>query len=128
MATPSRSGVDPTSTGTVETCIARGARRATRYEAALWTLALLTLALDVVTTTYGLRLGLAEMNPLVNALLPTFGLFGTFSVLKGSALLVGVTAWWLMPSAFRGVVPLGLSLPWAVAGVSNTALLVTLHL
>jgi hypothetical protein len=125
LATPSRP--DPGSIAAktpVQTYIVRGAERATHHELSLWALAVLTLALDIVTTAYGLQVGLAEMNPFVNYLLPTFGLFGTFVVLKGTAFLFGVAAWWAMPSRLRGVVPLGLTLPWAVAVTSNTALLV----
>ena len=124
MATPSRP--DPGSLATqtpVQTYVVRCAERATHHELSLWALAILTLVLDIVTTTYGLRVGLAEMNPFVNYLLPTFGLFGTFVVLKGTAFLVGVAAWWAMPSRLRGVVPLGLTLPWAIAVASNTTLL-----
>lgn len=98
------------------------------HETTLWALALLALTLDVVTTTYGLQAGLAEMNPFVNHFRPTLGLFGTFVLLKSSALLVGVGAWWSMPSSLRGVVPLGLALPWGLAVVSNTVLLVGIHL
>lgn len=108
--------------------VVHGAERATSYEAPLWALALLTLTLDVVTTTYGLEAGLAEMNPFVNYLLPIFGLAGTFVVLKSSALLVGIAAWGTMPSKVRGVVPLGLALPWGIAVVSNTVLLAGIYL
>ncbi|WP_143085728.1 DUF5658 family protein [Halogranum rubrum] len=129
MATPSRPGASPPSTGAMlHARIVRGAERATSYEVTLWALALVTLALDVVTTTYGLEVGLAEMNPFVNYLLPTLGLAGTFVVLKSFALLVGVAAWWTMPSKVRGVVPLGLALPWGIAAVSNTVLLAGIHL
>jgi hypothetical protein len=128
LATPSRPGTPPSSTRrSLQTRVVQSAEYATRYEVALWALALLTLVLDIVTTTYGLRVGLTEMNPFVNYLLPVFGLFGTFTVLKSSALLVGVCAWWAMPSRLRGVVPFGLALPWAVAVTSNTVLLASLH-
>lgn len=63
------------------------------------------------------------MNPLVNYLFPILGLAGTFTVLKGWALFVGVCAWWVMPEQHRGLVPLGLVLPWGVAVTSNSLLL-----
>lgn len=129
MATPSRT--DPTVTSsrpTLQRYIDAGAQWATRHERVLWTLALTVLVLDVVTTAYGLQVGLVEQNPFVNQLLPVVGLFGTFVLLKGFAVAVAVTAWWLMPEHVRGIVPLGLTIPWAVAATSNTVLLASVLL
>jgi hypothetical protein len=102
--------------------------RATAHQTTLWGVAVAALFLDVGTTTYGLRLGLTESNPVVNYLLPTLGLAGTFTLLKGWALTLGLIAWTVMPATHRGLVPLGLALPWSVAVVNNSLLLLSVHL
>ncbi|WP_139173340.1 DUF5658 family protein [Halogranum gelatinilyticum] len=103
--------------------LSKASELATAHQATLWVLAVVALVLDIVTTTYGLQVGLAEMNPVVNYLLPMLGLAGTFTLLKGLAMLVGLLAWWAMPKPHRGIVPLGLVLLWGVAVTSNSLLL-----
>ncbi|NKE35724.1 hypothetical protein GWG54_07805 [Natronococcus sp. JC468] len=83
-------------------------------ERALWVLVVLSLVGDVVTTFVGLRIGLAESNPLARSVIYSHGLIGMLG-LKGAAVGVGLACRPLLPSAYRAIVPAGLALPWAVA-------------
>lgn len=79
---------------------------------------------DVALTMYGLQIGLREMNPVARIALASSGVFGLLG-LKLLAVLLGVTMWYLAPSRYAPIVPLGLATPTALAVVSN-ALLVSL--
>jgi hypothetical protein len=96
-------------------------RWTTAYASWLWVAALATLAADVGLTAYGVRLGLAESNPVAAGLIAEVGLFPALALLKGGALGVGVGGWAVMPAEYRGLVPAGLTLPWALAAVANVA-------
>ena len=93
------------------------------YEYWLWLLVMVTLALDIATTTYGLQRGLAEANPLARRLFAQFGPLVAMLTLKGAVLAIGIAAWIVLPNRYRGFVPLGVALPWAAAGVFNLAVL-----
>lgn len=96
-------------------------RRCTRRELALWALVAATLLGDVATTLGGLRLGLAESNPLVAGALALGGVAGFLGV-KAAVLGVAVALRAAYP-AYRVAVPLGLALPWALAASANVALI-----
>jgi hypothetical protein len=98
------------------------------YEHLLWLLVIATLVLDVATTTYGLQRGLSEANPLARRLFAQIGPLGAMLVLKGVVLAIGLVAWFSLPSRYRGFVPLGVALPWGVAGMFNLAMLARLGL
>lgn len=102
----------------------RWASALARRERALWGMVLLATLADVASTLAGLRLGLAEGNPLVAGILHDAGLAGFLGV-KVLALGVGLGARVALPQ-FRVAVPLGLALPWAVAACVNVVLIASL--
>jgi hypothetical protein len=85
----------------------------------LWAVALATLFADAALTVYGIGLGLTEVNPVAASLIADAGVVPTLALLKGGAVGVGVAGWVVMPDDYRGLVPAGLALPWAVATVLN---------
>lgn len=89
----------------------------------LWGLALGATVLDIVTTVVGLSVGLRESNPFAVGLMHSLGPLPAMILLKALVLSVGVVAWVTLPERYRAVIPLGLALPWLVAGFSNTALI-----
>ncbi|KTG07504.1 DUF5658 family protein [Haloferax profundi] len=93
----------------------------------LWAVTMLALILDVVTTLYGLGRGLAELNPVVLAFIPSMGTVGALLFLKLVVLTVALVAWVVLPKRYRAAIPIGVAVPWGVAGLMNTQLiLVTL--
>lgn len=98
-------------------------RRLVRYERPVWTLALLLLVIDLATTIYGLRLGLGEANPVAAVLLDRYGLVA-LGALKGAALAVAAIGWVVVTRPYRGIVPVCLTVPWAIGVVSNALLIV----
>lgn len=93
----------------------------------LWVVTMLALTLDVLTTLYGLGRGLSELNPVVLAFIPSMGPVGALLFLKTVVLVVAVVAWVILPKRYRGAIPIGVAVPWGVAGLMNTQLiLVTL--
>jgi len=94
-----------------------------RYETLIWTVAVCAALGDVVTTAYGLQLGLTEGNPVMHALIAQSGIAG----LVGSKLFVIVLAFAIGTVLFddkrRVVVPIGLAIPWLAVTVSNAVLL-----
>lgn len=97
-------------------------RRLGRYERSVWTLALLLLVIDIATTIYGLKLGLGEANPVAAVLLDRYGLVA-LGALKGAALAVAAIGWVVVTRPYRGIVPVCLTIPWAVGTVSNALLI-----
>lgn len=89
----------------------------------LWALVACALVADVVLTQYGLATGATEANPVVRQAVAAGGP-GMLWVLKAGAVAVGVAAWRRLAHPERGIVPLGLALPWAGAAVVNLAVLV----
>ncbi|MHB9285588.1 DUF5658 family protein [Halobacteriales archaeon Cl-PHB] len=92
-----------------------------RVERELWLLTATAMLADVALTVYGLQIGLEELNPVAQIALASSGAFGLLG-LKLAALLVGVCTWWLAPSRYAPIVPLGLATPTAFAVVSNAVL------
>lgn len=79
---------------------------------------------DLITTYYGLQLGLTESNPVARAALERFG----FSAMVGMKLLavgVGLGCRRLLPDEHGLLVPAGLAVPWLAAAVVNLSLYVT---
>jgi hypothetical protein len=101
----------------------RSIRTLWRHETLLWTIAICAALGDVVTTAYGLQMGLTEGNPIMHAMIAESGIAG----LVGSKFLVIGLAFALGTVLFEGkrrvVVPLGLALPWLFVTVSNAFLL-----
>lgn len=93
----------------------------TAHERALWTVALGALVLDLVSTSYGLHLGLQEMNPIAAGLFDRFG-YAALGALKGFSVAVAIVGWAVLPRKFRALVPACLALPWALAAISNSLL------
>ncbi|MFC7080118.1 DUF5658 family protein [Halorussus caseinilyticus] len=90
-------------------------------ERALWALVGVALVGDLLTTYYGLRIGLTESNPVAQAALDQFG-FSAMVVLKLFALGVGVACRQLLPDRHGALVPAGLAVPWSAAVVVNLSL------
>ena len=91
-----------------------------RNERLLWTVALLALLADVVTTLVGLEAGLAEGNPVVAGALADAGLAGFLGVKITVLALAGGR---LAAPRFRVAIPLGVALPWLLAAGTNAVLL-----
>lgn len=90
----------------------------------LWSLAVTAMVLDIALTGVGLSLGLQERNPVALAIIDSFGLLGAGAILKGGALALGYVCWRLLPSAHRGIVPLGLAIPsWAAVCINTVMIL-----
>jgi hypothetical protein len=92
-------------------------------ETIVWGLAILAALGDVVTTAYGLQVGLSEGNPIMHAMISQSGILG----LVGSKLLVIALAFAIGTMVFddnrRVVVPLGLAIPWLLVTATNAMLL-----
>ncbi|WP_410764726.1 DUF5658 family protein [Haloferax sp. DFSO60] len=99
--------------------------RSLRDDRRLWLVPLVALVLDVLTTLYGIEHGLAELNPVVLSLVPSLGILWTLLLLKALVLAVGVTMWRLLPLRHRAAVPLGVAIPWGIAGLLNAQLILS---
>jgi hypothetical protein len=105
------------------TGLARLTSPAPTLEAVLWLVVLVAMVLDIVTTAYGLSVGLVERNPVVRAALDTFGVAALAGMKVGAVTLALVCrrAW----PASALVVPLGLAIPWLLAVGINLALILS---
>ncbi|MFC7203657.1 DUF5658 family protein [Haloferax namakaokahaiae] len=99
--------------------------RILRDDRRLWVVPLVALVLDVLTTVYGLQHGLTELNPVVLSLVPSLGILWTLLLLKAFVLAVGITMWRLLPLQHRAAVPLGVAVPWGIAGLLNAQLILS---
>lgn len=95
------------------------------FERYLWFVVFLSLALDVGLTYHGLNNGFSEANPVVRLAMERVGTVGALVSLKGLALLVGFVGWGVLPSEYRGIVPLGMALPWSIAAALNLFLVIS---
>jgi hypothetical protein len=94
----------------------------TSREAFLWRAAAALLVLDLLTTAYGLHLGLEESNPVAAALMERHGILA-LGFLKGFAVAVAVGGWAVLTRDRRFIVPVCLAVPW-FAGTASNALLI----
>lgn len=101
------------------THLASLAARTTAYAPWLWAAVIVGTVLDAALTVYGIRLGLAEGNPVAADLIADVGVVPALALLKGGALAVGVGGWVVMPDDYRGLVPAGLAVPWVGASAAN---------
>jgi hypothetical protein len=92
-----------------------------RWERALWALVGIACVADLLTTYYGLRIGLTESNPVARAAIQRFG-FGAMVGLKLFAVGVGLGCRHLLPDRHAAWVPAGLAVPWLGAAVLNLSL------
>jgi len=92
-----------------------------RVERALWALVGVALLADLLTTYYGLQLGLRESNPVARTAMERFG-FGAMVGLKLLAVGVGVGCRRLLSGRPALLVPAGLAVPWLVAALINLSL------
>lgn len=94
------------------------------HEPSLWLLALVTLTVDVYLTAVGLRLGLAEGNPVMAHAIHTYG-FASLGLVK--VVLLGVAGFTRhVRPQYGPVLPLAILLPWLLAVLINGALLLGL--
>lgn len=93
----------------------------TRTERLLWVLVAVGLVGDLLTTYYGLRLGLTESNPVARTAIRQFG-FGAMVGLKLGAVGVGLGCRRLLSGRHVLLVPAGLAFPWLVAAMVNLSL------
>lgn len=84
----------------------------------LWIVVIVAMIGDVVTTFTGLRLGLAESNPVALYAINTAGPLGLIA-LKLVAVLVSVWVHGWIDQEYQAAVPDGLALPSAVAVIIN---------
>jgi len=89
------------------------------YEWLLWSIVLATCLADVLLTTYGLRLGLTESNPVAAGLVGRLGALPALALLKAGAVGIAATGWTVVPDDYRALIPAGLALPWTVAATAN---------
>ncbi|WP_435177818.1 DUF5658 family protein [Halorussus sp. AFM4] len=92
-----------------------------RTERTLWILVGVALVGDLLTTYYGLRMGLSESNPVARAAIRQFG-FGAMVGMKLFAVGIGLGCRRLLPERHGLLVPAGLAVPWLAAAVVNLAL------
>ena len=90
-------------------------------ERALWVLVAAALVGDLLTTYYGLQLGLTESNPVARAALERFG-FAAMAAMKLFAVGVGVFCRQFLSGRHVLLVPAGLAVPWTAAVVVNLSL------
>jgi hypothetical protein len=88
----------------------------------LWALALACGLADLLSTLWGLEQGFVEGNPVAATALAHYGAAGLVG-LKGVAYLVAGVAYAALPTSLAVGIPLGLTLPAAVAVVHNLVLL-----
>ena len=91
------------------------------WERILWVLVGVALVGDLLTTYYGLKIGLTESNPVARAAIEQFG-FSAMIALKLFAVGVGVCCRQLLPERHGLLVPAGLAVPWTAAVVINLSL------
>jgi hypothetical protein len=80
---------------------------------------------DLVTTVYGLHIGLVEKNPVAAQVLQLAGVGGLVG-LKLFALALALICWKLLPRDYEGLVPLGFALPQLLAVAVNTVLIASI--
>lgn len=93
-------------------------------ERALWVLVALSLLGDVLTTFVGLRIGLAESNPVARTVIDGHGMGGML-VLKALAIGVALACRPILPPSYRPIVPAGLAVPWMIAVCVNLYMIST---
>lgn len=91
------------------------------WERALWVLVGVGLVGDLLTTYYGLQLGLSESNPVARTAIEQFG-FAALVGLKLFAVAVGLGCRRLLPGRYTALVPAGLAVPWVAAMLVNLSL------
>lgn len=94
-----------------------------RFEPELWVVLFVVMVLDVVSTMYGIRLGLSEGNPIAKIAIERFGALGLLS-LKSFSIATALVGSVRVERRFRGLVPLGISVIWVVAVAVNALLIV----
>lgn len=109
---------------TGRTAVALGALA--RRERLLWAAVAFAFVGDLLLTNLGLSLGLIERNPVAASTLAVHGWAGLVALkLPATALALGWRA--VLPSVYRGLVPLLLALPWLVAvGINAGVILLVL--
>lgn len=95
-----------------------------RVERLLWVLVAVGLVGDILTTHYGLQMGLTESNPVARAAIKQFGM-GAMVGMKLFAVGVGLYCRRLLPEPHVLLVPAGLAVPWLAAVVVNLSLYTT---
>ena len=92
-----------------------------RRERLLWAVVAVALVGDLLTTYYGLRMGLTESNPVARTAMERFGFLAMVG-LKLFAVGVGLCCRRLLPARHAILVPAGLAVPWLAAVVINLSL------
>lgn len=88
----------------------------------LWAITITALLGDIVTTMIGLRIGLAEGNPVVRTFLDVGGVTGLVAA-KCLALGLGVAVRYPLKPSVRPAIPAGLAVPSVVIVVNNVFLI-----
>ncbi|WP_240334843.1 DUF5658 family protein [Halorussus sp. MSC15.2] len=111
----------PTLTRTGRRRVTAAVADVSRTERLLWLLVAVALVGDLLTTYYGLQMGLSESNPVARTAIETFG-FSAMVGLKLFAVGVGLGCRRLLPDRHGLLVPAGLAVPWTGAVLVNLAL------
>ncbi|MFC4450409.1 DUF5658 family protein [Halorussus aquaticus] len=111
----------PTLTRTGRRRVTAAVADVSRTERLLWLLVAVALVGDLLTTYYGLQMGLSESNPVARAAIETFG-FSAMVGLKLFAVGVGLGCRRLLPDRHGLLVPAGLAVPWTGAVLVNLTL------
>jgi hypothetical protein len=92
-------------------------------EFALWLVVLGALVTDIVTTAYGLSIGLVEQNPVMRHALDSIGLIA-LPIAKAGALAIALAVRYTWPE-YALLAPLALAVPWVLAVGINVAVILS---
>ena len=96
----------------------------TGLERALWGLVVVSLLGDVVTTIYGLHLGLSESNPIARSAIDGWGVVGMLA-LKAGAVAIALFCRQFVEDPYKAIVPAALAIPWTFAVLVNLYMIST---
>lgn len=89
-----------------------------RTEQILWMVVVLSMITDAALTTYGISMGLRELNPIARYAFDSMGVLG-FLWLKGLAIGLAIFGWWITPTDHRDLIPATLATLWIGASALN---------
>lgn len=95
-----------------------------RTERLLWVVVVLSMISDAALTSYGISVGLRELNPVARYAFESMGIFG-FLWLKGFAVCLALFGRWLTPTDHRDLIPATLAVLWIGASTLNAVTLLS---
>jgi len=97
----------------------------TMTEVQLWIAAVIFAALDIVTTYYGLQIGLSEGNTLILPLFHSIGVIPAMVVAKVSAFAIAIGLRYKYLDKYAVIAPTLLALVWCLVVCINLTMLLT---